>query len=221
MKRHQLGTSDLAISTIGLGTWAIAGPGWEFGWGAQDDSDSLATLEYAIDQGVNWIDTAAVYGLGHAEAVVGQLLRRIPPSRRPLVFTKGSLVWDEQSRVITHSLDPASLTREVESSLRRLGTDVIDLTRSTGPLFHPVARMRGWKRLYTLLITSRYPERSGPSGYRTSMSRSWNARWPSRPSPRFSHPIPRSCGMWNRKFCLSVRKRRSALFLILSFSRDC
>lgn len=137
MKRHQLGTSDLAISTIGLGTWAIAGPGWEFGWGAQDDSDSLATLEYAIDQGVNWIDMAAVYGLGHAEAVVGQLLRRIPTSRRPLVFTKGSLVWDEQSREITHSLDPASLTREVESSLRRLGTDVIDLYQVHWPSFPP------------------------------------------------------------------------------------
>lgn len=137
MKRRLLGTSGLEISAIGLGTWAIAGPGWEFGWGAQDDADSLATLEYAVDQGVNWIDTAAVYGLGHAETVVGQLLKRFPPSRRPLVFTKGSLVWDEKTREITHSLSPASLRREVENSLRRLGTEAIDLYQIHWPSFPP------------------------------------------------------------------------------------
>ena len=90
MQQQRLGSADFTISPIGLGTWAIAGPGWEFGWGAQDDAQSLAALEYAVERGVNWIDTAAAYGLGHAEEIVGQLLRRVPASRRPLVFTKGS-----------------------------------------------------------------------------------------------------------------------------------
>jgi len=93
MQHKKLGNADFTISPIGLGTWAIAGAGWEFGWGAQDDEESLAALEYAVERGVNWIDTAAVYGLGHAEEIVGRLLRRVPASRRPLVFTKGSLVW--------------------------------------------------------------------------------------------------------------------------------
>ncbi|MGF6154331.1 aryl-alcohol dehydrogenase-like predicted oxidoreductase [Pseudomonas fluorescens] len=106
MQRNRLGSSDFLISPIGLGTWAIAGTGWEYSWGAQDDKDSLGALEYAVERGVNWIDTAAVYGLGHAEQLVGQLLRRVPVSRRPLVFTKGSLVWDPVTKAISHSLAP-------------------------------------------------------------------------------------------------------------------
>jgi aryl-alcohol dehydrogenase-like predicted oxidoreductase len=137
MKSRNLGRSGFSVSAIGLGTWAIAGPGWEFGWGAQDDEDSLAALEYAIERGVNWIDTAAVYGLGHAEELVGELLRRLPSSRRPMVFTKGSLIWDKVTRRISHSLDPASLAREVEDSLRRLQIDVIDLYQIHWPAFPP------------------------------------------------------------------------------------
>lgn len=137
MQKKHLGSSGFLISPIGLGTWAIAGPGWEFGWGAQDDADSLAALEYAVERGVNWIDTAAVYGLGHAEEIVGELLRRVPPSRRPLVFTKGSLIWDTATGRISHSLDPASLAREVEDSLRRLRVDVIDLYQIHWPAFPP------------------------------------------------------------------------------------
>lgn len=136
MKHRPLGTSGLAISPIGIGTWAIAGPGWEFGWGAQDDADSLAALERAVELGVNWIDTAAVYGLGHAEEVVGQLLRHMPASRRPMIFTKGSLLWDTDGR-ISHSLDPASLEREVDASLRRLGIEAIDLYQIHWPSFPP------------------------------------------------------------------------------------
>src|SRR5579862_3194394 len=127
MKLRRLGSSDLMISTLGLGTWAIAGPGWEFAWGPQDDGTSIRTLEYAVERGTNWIDTAAVYGLGHAEEIVGKALRRIPASRRPFVFTKGSLVWDQNTRRVSHSLEPASLAREVEASLTRLRIDVIDL----------------------------------------------------------------------------------------------
>lgn len=135
MQQKKLGNADFTVSPVGLGTWAIAGPGWEFGWGAQDDSESLAALEYAVERGVNWIDTAAVYGLGHAEEIVGQLLRRVPASRRPMVFTKGSLIWDPKSRQISHSLAPDSLAREIDESLRRLGTETIDLYQIHWPAF--------------------------------------------------------------------------------------
>lgn len=135
MQQRKLGNADFTISPIGLGTWAIAGAGWEFGWGAQDDEESLSALEYAVERGVNWIDTAAVYGLGHAEEIVGRLLRRVPASRRPLVFTKGSLVWDPISRQISHSLAPDSLIREIDESLRRLRTETIDLYQIHWPAF--------------------------------------------------------------------------------------
>jgi aryl-alcohol dehydrogenase-like predicted oxidoreductase len=135
MQQRRLGKANFSISPIGLGTWAIAGPGWEFGWGAQDDEESLSALEYAVERGVNWIDTAAVYGLGHAEEVVGRLLRRVPASRRPLVFTKGSLVWDTATRNITHTLAPDSLIGEIEDSLRRLQVETIDLYQIHWPAF--------------------------------------------------------------------------------------
>jgi aryl-alcohol dehydrogenase-like predicted oxidoreductase len=137
MQYRRLGRTDFNISPIGMGTWAIAGPGWEFGWGAQDDDESLAALEQAVERGVNWIDTAAVYGLGHAEELVGRLLRRLPAARRPFVFTKGSLVWDRASGRITHSLAPDSLLREIEDSLRRLQVDAIDLYQIHWPAFPP------------------------------------------------------------------------------------
>lgn len=135
MQQKRLGNADFSISPIGLGTWAIAGPGWEFGWGEQDDNDSLSALEYAVERGVNWIDTAAVYGLGHAEKIVGQLLQRLPASRRPLVFTKGSLVWDPVTKNISHTLAPASLIGEIEDSLRRLQVETIDLYQIHWPAF--------------------------------------------------------------------------------------
>src|ERR1700741_1567455 len=95
LTRRPLGSSGLEISRVGFGAWAIGGGGWRFGWGPQDDRASLAAMRHAIDLGVNWVDTAAVYGLGHSEEVVGRLLRQTPPSERPLVFTKCGLVWDE------------------------------------------------------------------------------------------------------------------------------
>jgi len=137
MQHKRLGSADFAISPLGLGTWAIAGPGWDYGWGAQDDADSLAALEYAVERGVNWIDTAAVYGLGHAEELVGKLLQRVPPSRRPLVFTKGSLVWNRGEAGIRHSLSPDSLKIEIEDSLRRLQVESIDLYQIHWPAFPP------------------------------------------------------------------------------------
>jgi aryl-alcohol dehydrogenase-like predicted oxidoreductase len=90
-----LGSSGLNITRLGFGSWAIGGGGWAFGWGPQDDADSLATMRRAIELGINWIDTAAVYGLGHSEEVVGRLLRELPQAQRPFIFTKCGLVWDE------------------------------------------------------------------------------------------------------------------------------
>src|SRR5438270_2832302 len=124
MDTRQLGTSDLHITPMGFGAWAIGGGGWEFAWGAQDDSDSVAAIHEALNAGVNWIDTAAVYGLGHSEEVVTKALEGM--SNRPYVFTKCSMVWDEH-RQIGHSLKAESIRRECEASLRRLRVDAIDL----------------------------------------------------------------------------------------------
>src|ERR1700722_6070330 len=124
MKTRQLGTSDLHIPPIGFGAWAIGGSGWEFAWGGQDDSDSIAAIHEALDAGVNWIDTAAVYGLGHSEEVVARALAGM--THRPYVFTKCSMTWDED-RQIGHSLKGASIRRECEASLRRLKVEAIDL----------------------------------------------------------------------------------------------
>jgi aryl-alcohol dehydrogenase-like predicted oxidoreductase len=124
-----LGSSGLKITTIGFGAWAIGGGGWSFGWGPQDDAASLAAMRHALELGINWIDTAAVYGLGHSEELVGRLLRELPQAERPLVFTKCGLVWDKQNRMAEPQrvLRPESLRTECEASLRRLGVERIDL----------------------------------------------------------------------------------------------
>ena len=126
---HPLGRSGLHITRLGFGSWAVGGGGWSFGWGPQDDSESLATIRHALELGINWIDTAAVYGLGHSEEVVGRLLRELPHAERPLVFTKCGLVWDERDPMTPprRVLEPGSIRRECEASLRRLGVECIDL----------------------------------------------------------------------------------------------
>jgi len=124
MNTRQLGASDLHITPIGFGAWAIGGSGWEFGWGAQDDHDSISAIREAIDSGINWIDTAAVYGLGHSEEVVARALEGV--RERPYVFTKCSMIWGEH-RKIGHSLKAESIRQECEASLRRLKVDAIDL----------------------------------------------------------------------------------------------
>ena len=126
METRQLGATDLRITPIGFGAWAIGGPDYAFGWGPQDDAVSVAAIHRAIDAGINWIDTAAVYGLGRSERVVAQALKSVDAGRRPYVFTKCSLVWDEKG-AISHALKAASVRKELEDSLRRLETDVIDL----------------------------------------------------------------------------------------------
>src|SRR5438128_4168113 len=124
-----LASSGLGITTVGFGAWAIGGGGWAFGWGPQDDADSVAEVRRALELGINWIDTAAVYGLGHSEELVGRLLRELPARARPLVFTKCGLVWDERNRMAEarRVLRPDSIRKECEASLRRLGVERIDL----------------------------------------------------------------------------------------------
>lgn len=125
MQTRKLGYTDLHLSTVGLGTWAIGGGGWAYGWGPQDDADSIRTIQRALDLGINWIDTAAVYGLGHSEEIVGKAIR----GRRDqvVIATKCGLVWDEGSTTPYGRLKAWSVRQEVEASLRRLNVDVIDL----------------------------------------------------------------------------------------------
>src|SRR5580700_1881912 len=124
MTLRTLGQSDLKITPIGIGAWAIGGGKWEFAWGPQDDQQSIAAIRAGLDSGMNWIDTAAVYGLGHSETIVGRAIMGL--RTRPYIFTKCSLVWDK-SRNISHNLQAASIRREAEASLKRLGVDAIDL----------------------------------------------------------------------------------------------
>lgn len=131
MNTKRLGNSDLLITPIGFGAWAIGGGGWEFAWGPQDDNESIAAIREALDAGINWIDTAAVYGLGHSEEIVARALQGV--SNRPYIFTKCSLVWDEKGK-ISHSLKADSVRRECEASLRRLNVDVIDLYQIHWPI---------------------------------------------------------------------------------------
>lgn len=121
-----LGTTGLHITRAGLGTWAIGGP-WDFGWGPQSDADSIAAIHEAVTAGINWIDTAAVYGMGHSEEVVGRAIRELPEADRPYVFTKCGLVWREGETSAARVGAPDSIRREVEDSLRRLGVEAIDL----------------------------------------------------------------------------------------------
>jgi len=125
MEARQLGKSDLNITPVGYGAWAIGGGGWQFAWGAQDDNDSIAAIHRALELGVNWIDTAAVYGLGHSEEVVARALKTWSGAK-PYIFTKCGLSWDAQGKV-EKVLRADSISREVEDSLRRLAVDTIDL----------------------------------------------------------------------------------------------
>ena len=124
MQTRQLGKTELFITPLGFGSWAVGGGGWQFGWGSQDDRESVAAINRALDQGINWIDTAAIYGLGHSEEIVAKAIKG--RTERPYIFTKCSMVWDEAGN-ISHSLKRESIRREVEDSLRRLQVEAIDL----------------------------------------------------------------------------------------------
>ncbi|MBE3100479.1 MAG: aldo/keto reductase, partial [Planctomycetes bacterium] len=149
MQTRQLGATDLHITPIGFGAWALGGGGWEYGWGPQDDRESIAAIHRALDLGINWIDTAAVYGLGHSEQVVAAALKG--RRDRPYLFTKCSLVWDDTRRV-SHDLTPASIRREVDASLRRLDLDVIDLYQIHRPTVLPDDTAPGVEEAWRTLI---------------------------------------------------------------------
>ncbi len=130
MRTKRLGNTDLEISCIGLGTWAMGGGDWKFGWGAQDDQASIETIYKALDVGINWIDTAPIYGLGHAETVVGKAIKGM--HKRPMIATKCARRWDEKGDILK-VLKKDSIRQECEASLRRLGVDVIDLYQMHWP----------------------------------------------------------------------------------------
>jgi aryl-alcohol dehydrogenase-like predicted oxidoreductase len=129
------GYTDMAITRVGFGAWAVGGGDWAVGWGAQDDRESIAAIRHAVERGINWIDTAAVYGLGHSEEVVREALSVFPKDQRPYVFTKCGLVWDENDRNAMPKTvgAPDSIRREIEASLRRLGVERIDLYQMHWP----------------------------------------------------------------------------------------
>jgi aryl-alcohol dehydrogenase-like predicted oxidoreductase len=131
MKKKKLGRNGPELSVIGLGTWAIGGAGWQFSWGRQDDEESKRTILKALDLGINWIDTAAVYGLGHSEEIVGNALKGM--KEKPFIATKCGRVWDRNGN-IGSNLKKESIRREAESSLKRLGVEIIDLYQIHWPL---------------------------------------------------------------------------------------
>ena len=147
-----LGTTGMAVTRVGFGAWAIGGSGWVAGWGAQDDDASVAAIRHAIERGINWIDTAAVYGLGHSEEVVARALRDLPADRRPYVFTKGGQVWDPANPTARPNRIGAagSLRREVENSLRRLGIERIDLYQMHWPANDGTPLESYWQTLLDL-----------------------------------------------------------------------
>ena len=148
-----LGNSGMEITTVGFGSWAAGGGGWAYGWGPQDDDASVAAMRHAVQRGVNWIDTAAVYGLGHSEEVVGRLLRELPTNDRPLVFTKCGLVWDEANRLAAPArvLRPDNIRAECEASLRRLGVERIDLFQFHWPDETGTAVEDSWSAMLRLV----------------------------------------------------------------------
>lgn len=147
-----LGTTGLQITRVGFGNWALGGGDWAFGWGPQDDEESIRTMRYALERGINWIDTAPIYGLGHSEVLVGRLLKEIPKAQRPLIFTKCGMVWDEKDRMkeAPRTLEPASIRMEIETSLKRLGIEQIDLYQFHWPDSFNVPVEDSWNTLVDL-----------------------------------------------------------------------
>jgi aryl-alcohol dehydrogenase-like predicted oxidoreductase len=146
IRTHLLGETGLEISRVGFGAWAIGGGGYDWGWGSQDDDDSIAAIHHALELGVNWIDTAAQYGFGHSEQVVGRALKGLDP--RPYVFTKGGQP-EAPGRTTMQSLRRESLLREAHGSLERLGIDAIDLYQIHWPIPDDEIE-EGWSTLVEL-----------------------------------------------------------------------
>jgi aryl-alcohol dehydrogenase-like predicted oxidoreductase len=152
LPKRKLGRTDMNITPVGFGAWAIGGPDWAVGWGAQDDKKSIAAIRHAIERGINWIDTAAIYGLGHSEEIVRDALQEIPSSERPFVFTKCGLRWDENDRsAFPRQVGaPDSIRQELEASLRRLAVERIDLYQMHWPAKDGTPVEEYWRTLLDL-----------------------------------------------------------------------
>jgi aryl-alcohol dehydrogenase-like predicted oxidoreductase len=146
-----LGTTSLEITRLGLGAWAIGGGEWQGGWGPQDDQQSIGAIRHAVESGINWIDTAPAYGLGHAETVVGKGVMGLPEPDRPYVFTKCGLVWEPGGRTVSNVLAPASVEQECDESLRRLGVEVIDLYQIHWPTDDGTPIEESWTAMTNLV----------------------------------------------------------------------
>jgi aryl-alcohol dehydrogenase-like predicted oxidoreductase len=146
------GKTDMSITRVGFGSWAVGGGDWAVGWGDQEDKDSIAAIRHAVERGVNWIDTAAIYGLGRSEEVVGEALRGIPQSERPYVFTKCGLIGDKENPNESPKTvgAPASIRKEVEDSLKRLGVERIDLYQMHWPAGDGTPVEEYWQALLDL-----------------------------------------------------------------------
>lgn len=148
MQTRTLGNSDLSITPVGFGSWAIGGPGWDYGRGPQDDQGAIEAIHRALEMGVNWIDTAAVYGLGHSEELVARAVREWS-GERPYIFTKCGLRWNDAGNV-RHDLTAASVRQECEQSLRRLGVETIDLYQIHWPTENQDEDREGWETMAEL-----------------------------------------------------------------------
>jgi aryl-alcohol dehydrogenase-like predicted oxidoreductase len=147
MQTRKLGPADLELTTVGLGTWAMGGGGWQYAWGPQDDDDAVRAILAALDKGINWIDTAAIYGLGHSEELVGKALKQT--SHEPFIATKCGLLWDKQGQIV-YCLKAESIREECHASLKRLGIEQIDLYQIHWP--NPDEGIeRAWEELARLV----------------------------------------------------------------------
>jgi aryl-alcohol dehydrogenase-like predicted oxidoreductase len=151
LERQALGSTGIEITRLGLGAWAIGGSNWQGGWGPQEDNESIDAIHRAIELGVNWIDTAPAYGLGHAEQVVGRAVASMPEEDRPYIFTKCGLVWEQGEKHISNVLAPASIRRECEDSLRRLRLERIDLLQIHWPTHDGTPVEESWETMAALV----------------------------------------------------------------------
>lgn len=151
LPRTRLGTTDMSITPVGLGAWAIGGPGWETAWGPQDDAESIAAIRHAVESGINWVDTAPIYGHGHSEEVVAAALDGSPAADRPYVFTKCGLIWHADDPMAAPRLTLERLRWQLERTLRRLRVDVVDLLQVHWPPREGPAPDEGWQAMRELV----------------------------------------------------------------------
>lgn len=209
LPKVRLGRTSMHITRVGFGAWAIGGPDWAVGWGPQDDKQSIAAIRHAVERGINWLDTAAAYGLGHSEDVVRRALLSLPASERPYVFTKCGLVWDERN---PHAAPrrvgaAASLRREVEASLQRLGVERIDLYQMHWPAQDGTPLAEYWQTLLDLKKEGKVVARSA---CRTIALHNSRKQKQSATSMRCSRRSPRFVAMQQSASCRGAVRMKPA-----------